>query len=395
MQAMCNILAQCKFVTKDFCYVCQQTCPLLPASHSDAEHGEIAGTTCVAWSIMRPTTSVTKHWLHKSTLPCLVWIFWLAFAQPSWYIHECVSGFDCEELLFAVKKIYTSFSMVFTPKMFGVPANRSRRFTFGFNKLTFQLSRAAKAMLMEACGVGDEDDESLEDLDVQQRSQGLMTCFTNMFHRDVVAGSDVFLQAPCEMVAAYVRANSSIRSETGGDGGPTPGCPDMRVCLSGARFQRLIGYMKTLRENMGNERTRSAMVNLEQTSGFHSTVSDTCPALLTRSFLCRLTVKNRDLGLDAEADGQEQHPTPVRILLPLEHFAVLSFPIFNAGEWSGFFPWSISWLQKNIEELEIKRLTGNGMHLQAIGSILALIWSMCQPQPPGSQSPIRPRRLKF
>ena len=363
---MCSVLSQCQFVQKDFCFACGKMCPLLPdRGGEDVEHMEVAGTTCVAWSSMRSGSTCTGQWLHKSTLPCLVWMFWLRHSKPTWYVHECTSRFDARELCEFLEAQYMSFSLRFSPKMFGVPADRHRCYTVGFNTQTCQLTQMAKERLEEACADWLDEGQPLEGLSLSNLSNGLLRCFQGIFERRVAVGCEVFLQAPAELLNAFLEKHAPAGHATA-----TGARKDLLLCLSGAEFQRLVGFQKIFRENFHgtfNEALGSSgVVNLQQTIAFQSRVTNIVPALLTKSVLCVLTQK-------------EQGVEPARVGLPIEHFGMLGFPIFEVGSFSAFFPWKLSWLVEHLTSSEIREMTGNGMHLQAIGSVLALILTLCEP----------------
>lgn len=200
--------------------------------------------------------------------------------------------------------------------------------------------------------------------------------FNRSFARDLCCGCEVYLVAPPEMLQSFV---AEAASEKGYDVGSADGGIDMNICLSGAHFQRLIGYRKLIKEKFDpSSHNLFFIVNLEQTSGFHGSVSDIAPALLTKSTLCVLQ------GVLSETEGSsksdlELPPSKMRLVLPLEHFAMLSFPLLFDQEvkWGGFFPWHVDWLQKNMAPADLKKLTGNGMHLHAVGAMLALVLALC------------------
>ncbi|CAE7589544.1 unnamed protein product [Symbiodinium sp. CCMP2592] len=370
---MCCILSQCKLMQKDFCFACNKMCPLLPdmaGENANAVHGEIAGTTCVAWSSMRSGASTTGQWLHKSTLPCLVWMFWLRQSKPTWYVHECTSRFDAQELCEFLEAQYMSFSLRFSPKMFGVPADRQRCYTVGFNTQTHQLTQLGREMLEQACADSLDEGQQLEGLSFRNLSKGMSECFREIFERQVAVGCEVFLQAPAEMIAAFHEKHAPPGSAT-----CTGSRKDLLLCLSGAEFQRLLSFKKVFHDNFHGTFDEalgaSGAVNLQQTIAFQARVTNIVPALLTQSVLCVLTKK----GQDAE---------PVRVVLPMEHFGMLGFPIFGAGCFSELFPWEFSWLEAHLTSVDIRRMTGNGMHLQSVGSILGLLLSLFEPKSPFS-----------
>lgn len=154
--------------------------------------------------------------------------------------------------------------------------------------------------------------------------------FFTLFSHDVASGCEVYLQAPQAFVDDFVceaaKAKGAVETDT---------ALDMNVCLSGAHFQRLLGYRNLFRQTR-EEETLSQFpafaVNLEQTSGFHGAGSHIAPALLTRS---NLVVVKADGGPAPPCETDEGEPANirlpaagVRVVLPLEHFAIMSFPHF-------------------------------------------------------------------
>ena len=107
--SFCQLLMTCEFADRDYCYKHKCKCKLQPHIPASGQHGEITGTTCVAWSSMRQGQALGAGWLHASTLPCLVWIFWTRKVQPDWFLHECVQNFDFRQLANALDE-YSVFS---------------------------------------------------------------------------------------------------------------------------------------------------------------------------------------------------------------------------------------------------------------------------------------------
>lgn len=368
---MFAVLAQVSFLTESFCFKCQRFCPLLPIMDTDTGHGEVAGTTCVAWSNMRAGGSAWGKWLHQSTLPCLVWIFWVKFSRPLWFVHECVSSFDYQTLAKHLLD-YLLVSINFSPKHIGLPANRTRRYTVGTDKLRLQVCRAAvrskKAMT-----------------DEQLRTR-LVAFFKKLFYRDVVADVSVYLQAPLSMVHDFVNRMASERGFPDSQGYPL----NCAAVLSGAFFQRMVGYRNMIKDAMrhrGIIAPCSFLVNLQQTAGFQK-ISDVAPALLTKSYLCQLAVHR---------NGEAAH-IDCRTVLSIEHFCIQSFPIYipclaahavfgdapdDLNLWafhSEHFPWHQNFMN-SIGEQQIRKFTGNGMNLEALGSVLAFTLSAFEVTP--------------
>ena len=96
--AMSKHLDKCEFSDVSYCEFHCQDCPWHPravAELADLLWIEVAGSTCIAWSVMGTAT----HWLHESTLPCLVWAYSLRFAEPDAVLHECTPAFEQGKLM--------------------------------------------------------------------------------------------------------------------------------------------------------------------------------------------------------------------------------------------------------------------------------------------------------
>ena len=445
---MCRVLDSCKFVEKDWCYKHQTKCCLKPTVPPGTQHGDITGSTCVAWSTLNKSGG---RWLHESTLPCLVWIYWLLCSQPSWYLHECVQNFDHRTLAELLKTKYCTFSFCSSPRDLGLPANRWRRYTFGFNAqrillhlevLDSENGGAFDTLWEQLIALGkqeaeDEEQAAMSDDPQQQEATGseqgatrddedhqqqaaagdlpqlqeeeenqdkekelmdiarerlqrdLPDMYSEMFKRRVSTGCEMYLQAPRSLVARYVSETCAARGlvfdsdDAAADGSMSS--------LSGACFQRLVSYKKTVQKACDPERLRQFpwfVVNLQHTASFQPNVSHIVPALLTQSCLVMMRARRDDVS----SNRTVQVPaSDVRLVLPLDHFAIMSFPItftdscsshspgHPASEWGKFFPWSVSWLLENCTSKDLRKLIGNGMHLHALGSALALMLAMCVP----------------
>ena len=347
-----EILSQCQFAERDFCHVHNQLCPLRPgmAVRGGAEHGDVAGTTCVAWSSMRSSDSTTGKWLHKSTLPCLVWLFWIKTTSPSWYLHECVTRFDVEFLMQELLQ-YMTVSFVFSPHQLGLPVNRHRRYTFGINMLTHTLASWLEPFLSE--------DETLDELARQPwlrqpverqchlrvaLEADLLGIFLQLFSKDRVCECNIFLQAPHAMLEKYIdtlsRASNGIAAAARGSSTSL----DMTALLPGALFQRLVGYRRLIREIRTTERW--FVMDLGQTAGYAKNVSHSVPALLVKSQLCMLEASGA--GSSSGSGDCELLSSSTRLVLPLEHFGIQGFPLVLRDDvstkWSNFFPWDVNWL---------------------------------------------------
>eukprot|EP00969_Alexandrium_andersonii_P205097 9062383-Alexandrium_andersonii.AAC.1 len=86
------------------------------------------------------------HWLHCSTLPCLVWAFSLRYAEPDAILHECTPQFQQDKLRAILNGArarsprhplgrslsparYSMRSSLVNPTDLGIPTRRHRRYT--------------------------------------------------------------------------------------------------------------------------------------------------------------------------------------------------------------------------------------------------------------------------
>ena len=110
------------------------------------------------------------------------------------------------------------------------------------------------------------------------------------------------------------------------------------------------------------------------------------PALLTKSSLCVLKGAE-SIRASAQEDVARMSlpPSELRVVLPIEHFAILSFPLSFPGcdeRWAKYFPWDrdVDWLHNNLTTNMMRQMTGNGMNLHAIGAVMAVVLGGCVPQ---------------
>ena len=139
--------------------------------------------------------------------------------------------------------------------------------------------------------------------------------------------------------------------------------PDVEplMALSGGESMRLVGFLELAKEKGlvqdGVWLVAAAVINISQSAKFCGQVdSETMPTLLTRSELFDM-VSNRKL-LVPELFLVQGYPHP-------ELVRVVDVP---------FFPFVVSYLE-NLPVRHATKLLGNGMHLQAVGSMILHIWA--------------------
>ena len=345
------ILEVCEFEEKAWCIICKKDCFVSPRAHCDAYSNsfwlEAAGTICCPFSHVNQAHT---KWLDKSTLSCLVWVYSFRYYQPDAGIHECVVPFTESQLgdiLGYNSKASGSEAMppkcpfarfdatgcsaphfslrtrVHSPVSFGVPSNRSRKYTD-----------------LDLAGVV----EVLPNINFEQvffRKLRASPCIYK------VVGSEVYQQSLALMrskhnAGARVDETTMLTSES---------------ALTSALYEKYQGYLDmACRDGLVVDcgdlvtwKPKAAIVNLKQVAGkFGHIQTSSVPALLRGSVLIDLV------------DG--------RLLLPAEHWFIQGFPCHFDGlppTLHKYFPPS---LVDGLSAGEVRSLTGNAMHVVQIGA---------------------------
>ncbi len=315
---------------------------------SEFPHGvrvEIAGSTCVAWSAM----GAGLGWLHDSGLPCLVWLHWVAHTLPHVFIHECTAHFDEEllhEVLGGASGAYLVTSFQHSPVDLGIPSQRIRKYTWGVRRDVVDSSGGGAPCLSKMTMVG-----------TATRTPPVLPGraeFLSLFGRTLELDASVYLAAPAPVIQDVASKLARERYlQVPALGATIPWKP----LLSLAHRVRLAKYKEMLQEHKelltpSGDVATSAIVNLHQTPGVFGITARTAPALLKASRLY-------SLQLD-------------RPLLAVEHFLVQGIPLrecLPAGMACAVSPWAQP-AQAFLSDGEIRRLTGNGMHLSQVGTTL-------------------------
>jgi hypothetical protein len=383
---MIAVLETAEFLSTAECYKHGRQCPLVPDLRPGELHVDASGTTCVAWSNMRKGSSHHGKWLHTSTLPFLVWMYWIKLTRPDLFVHECVARFDSavfEETLDA----YTLLPLVFAPVDLGVPAHRRRKYTIGWDTAKRLLghvrddgtSSGQRVSWVQHNGEKDTDESKL------QARLDWTAEFKSMFFAKPASSASIYLQATDEMVLDFANAALTLRGIT-----PRPGLRQ-EVALRGAEFQRMLGYRAAIRTKifLKGLRTDCIIVDLQQTSGYVGCGSPWAPTLLTRSALFSFDCSSRS----SMSSGRS------RLLLPWEYFAIHSFPIClatlleqhpdtadDADDGNSrsvlqklhlvHFPWNRDDFQA-FDSLGIQMMVGNSMNITAVGTVLLMALSLC------------------
>ena len=149
-EALCNEMAQLELAGTLFaakapgighdqdCDACSW--PVLPEEMRERMPLKVvlAGTTYIAWSNM----GLRMKEEHHSLLTFMIWIFLIRKIQPRVVVHECVTPFEPELLTKFLGGSWEVFSTVYNPTDCGWPINRHRRYSLAVNTRTAQWASA-------------------------------------------------------------------------------------------------------------------------------------------------------------------------------------------------------------------------------------------------------------
>ena len=351
---LCDVLDEVEFMQEAYCKTHEMMCCTnlrLDPAFQDMFHIEVAGTTCTAWSSM----GLHGGLLDKSTLPCLVWLYSTRFMEPDAIVHENSPNFKHEHLaavLCGARRrldrhgagprcafsrgnragTYQLMTEVFSPCMLGVPSRRQRRYT----------------MLVNSNYGGFRGDGE----------------FSKVFFRNLVADASLYMVADYEAVQRKTEdllKRQRICVESIADVAPA-------VALQPGAWARLQGYMKLADEKgmsengQVQERMPIMLCNLAQNPGYWNQLdTKMAPALLRNSVL--FDIKRGRLV--------EVYP---------EHFLVMGYPTPCSetqvpDRLAQLFPFTglVSAPMHLLTERDLQVLTGNGMHLSAVGAAVCFI----------------------
>ena len=205
--------------------------------------------------------------------------------------------------------------------------------------------------------------------------------FGGMFFRRCVATGHVYACAPAWLLNEFVEFMTNKKNMP-------PTCLDgsawtSKELLRPGDRERLMLHERRLRKM---RRTLKYIVNIRQSPAYSRPGSEMMPALLTRtSFLYDMKME--------------------RSIVPQEHFLIQGFPIFVvAPQEAGAARAAAAEArvravesQSSVERLmwsgdlthaEMMHVTGNGMHLAAVGAVMLFCFSMMVPLPAHYQSAI-------
>ena len=186
-------------------------------------------------------------------------------------------------------------------------------------------------------------------MDIQ--AEGCQKAFDRLFHRKCTFNGDEHFRAPKARTDAYAAGLAQKRGfpATRRDGRPW----HHRVMLSPGTARRLKNYEK-LAQARGFYKKSSLLVNLSQNPGY-ADLHATIPTLLRRSQLWSMKRS--------------------RMMIPEEACEVMGMRLFNSADDGFESPMKQAILAGKLNDRELRSMSGNAMHLSAIGSCLVFVLS--------------------
>ena len=322
-----ELLKGAEFKSTDHCQCCDQQCPVHPpsADREGRRYINLSGSTCVPWSSM----GTKLGWLHSCTIVFLVWLADLVRASPDIIVDECTRNFDQAAMERLLADTYTAQSLTFSPTNMGLPTRRMRKYTIFVRKdnLKFTIDWSADSM-------------------------------QNMAWRELSLTGKLFFRAP----ASYKkRALQDLSCHTNRPSQIGDRIAEAREVLATGDAKRLCGHLKVA----SDRRLMFVCANLKQSSTYYK-CDAMVPALTTKSALVwgedLVPVGNSASRVQRPLYGYEQlaaHGYPV--LLPASHRLSALLPAMLS------FQQVMSQKKKTLSETELRQMTGNGMHLAAVG----------------------------
>lgn len=349
-------LRKVRFNEKAWCVEHKQYCWIHPRSCSAWERFlwvEVAGPCCPPWSSMNQRQD---RWLSASTLPALVWLFSTKWSQPDYIIHENSPGWDeqtCVDV-FGEKSLarspvssfascagsYASFSQLLCPTMLGLPCRRVRKYNLWIFKETAQID-------LPPCYTFNDAFQEI--------------CYRNM--QMTIAS---YLVAPPHVVLAETRDALRRQGIHFEEEELVTNC----MGVTSADWHRIEQYMEEAgnkglfvgscaADNMDGKHTWScsaALVNASQNVSFCSSIdTEQAPTLLRRSIIFDLVQQ--------------------RLLAVPEHWMIQGYPhpqLLGKCKLSNMFPFSLM----KLTPPQVRHLTGNGMHIACVGSVIAVAFAI-------------------
>lgn len=310
---------------RSWCYKHHQLCRVHGPEGDASQRLRLAaaGSPCTSWSRMGRRAG----WAAKSALAFAVWCGETLAAMPDIILHECTLDFDWSVLDTFFGSAYIVCSFAFSPTDLGIPSSRPRRYTLLVAKERFSLRST-----FDGSGFG-----------------------RDMFRR-CMATAHIYACAPTVYIERYLHYLAEKRHlpATSESGEQWP----MRMLLRESLHQRLLAYERAADRLRGR---RVYIVNLMQEWGFVRRFSELAPTLMTRTSLL----------WDMSAD---------RLFIPEELLVMIGIPIFAAERLQedrvGI---EVLALAGDLQPDAIRFVTGNGMHMGAVGSVLLWTFSVLAP----------------
>ena len=310
-----------------YCHVHNRDCPLWPEMAPGCLHVEIAGNTCTPWS----TRGLGMRWLDPHSVTCLIWMFSVRAARPTFIVNECTPAFEAFLFRFLFKS-YGFFTSVICPTDFGVPSSRPRRYTWLWDS---------------------EHVEPIAAIDVDLLGS---LCFAKL----EIDGS-VFLRATEEQVKSFLDTLAAARGIPPRVDGRKFSC---RQVLTFSNRQRLQIFEKIIANNpkyspSGASGLPCFFFDITQNGDKREHIVSQVPCLLRRSLIWCTAVR--------------------RLMVPIEQMLVQGLPLLLPPdcEFAAWAPWSQEYIDAMATSV-IRSMTGNSMSLPVVGRVLLMLLLVTQ-----------------
>ena len=360
------------FSATAWCFVHERLCFLDPRSDPNLRASRIiecAGPCCPPWCTF---SSRNDRWLSSATLPALVWAYSTRYTRPDFIFHENAPGYDDGPIRAIFNDRHTSKrrrlgrhtpsqASLFSdppdgfgegrtgqradaymcvqppslcPTMFGIPTRRKRKYTMWMLSLRWHLDLPPRACFLDT--------------------------FEEMFRKSLVATADSYMCGTDAEVGSQLRSAMRLQgfdfdddalARCSGAMALTPG--EAVRCREYEQFAQDRGL------KVGDCWTVPvALINVTQRATFIRCIdTETTPTLMRRTALFDMVRS--------------------RMLLPMEYWAIQGYaaPGTTASSVVKTFPFA--GLESSLGDT--RQLTGNGMHLSCIGSMLMFSFACCVP----------------
>ena len=306
---------------RHWCHKHKRYCRHFPIREPGGKlHVEAAGTTCVGFS---PLGS-NWRWLDDSCVVFLCWIALMWVSTPDIIVNECVPSFDADVLDLALNFQseedcrYDVRSVCFSTRDQGVPIDRRRRYTICNRIVNIRINKYN------------------------------LSYFSLVSFRRLEVNGSIFFQASEGRLEQVKESIAQARGLPAKDRGQPW---SWRALLTASENQML----QAIRRNGVVDGVSDAFVTLSQNWYRQATYQECVPALTRNSKIYRMSPVATDdrLAVADEYFGMQMMP----MFLPEGHVSCSHFSpeVFErAGA---------------LELGKARRLTGNGMNIEAVGSV--------------------------